>query len=114
VPSGASRMLENLLAAGALRRTPRGGSFSAPQALSWWGGGWLPLPPRTQPRSPSFRNRRPGPSQHDGMDPSMVFCRRSIASPLQRTDLTDVVLLGIIICLRCPLFHSFYVFGSVR
>jgi len=47
------------------------------------------------------------------MDPSMVFCRRSIVSPLQRTDLTaarelltDVVLLGIIICLRCPLFHS--------
>jgi len=41
-------MLENLLAAGALRRTPRGGSFSAPQALSWWGAG-CPFPQEPNP-----------------------------------------------------------------
>jgi len=49
VPSGASRMLENLLAAGALRRTPLGDLSALHRPPSWWGGGWLPLPPRTPP-----------------------------------------------------------------
>jgi len=49
VPSGASRMLENLLAAGALRRTPLGDLSALHRPPSWWGGGWLPLPQEPNP-----------------------------------------------------------------
>ena len=40
-----------------------------PQPPSWWGGGWLPLSKDLTPApSPLTRNRRLGPSQHDGLD----------------------------------------------
>jgi len=85
-PPGATRMQENFLAARAPPWTPlrvQGGAPAAKKGTkwhshtpSWWGGGWLFPPQELHPRSLSFwprptRNRRLGPSQHDGLDPPM-------------------------------------------
>ena len=42
-PSGDSRMLENLSAAGAPSQAPLGSLQHSPIPPCWWGGGWLPL-----------------------------------------------------------------------
>jgi len=82
-------MQENLLAVGALPRIPLGELAALPQTSSW-----LPSPQEPHPRSRPFgrlglrpshrtsvRNRRLGPSQHDGLDPPIIIMPVEMLSP---------------------------------
>ena len=70
---------KKLLVAGVLPRTQFQELTVLHQTHSWWTGGCLPPPQEPHPRSQPFgprastptRNRRLGPSQHDGLDPPM-------------------------------------------
>jgi len=50
-PSGASRMLENLLAAGTPPRTSLGELTAHPQTPGWWGAAGCALPRTSSPLS---------------------------------------------------------------